>query len=101
VTACLDHGLTGHCSTGRHNGCAYAAGGACERGIWLPECYLTLPPRGGRKGDVFQRGLTDGVVAQLPEIGPLMVVRPGHVYVCGCDCHQVRTGQLELFEVAS
>lgn len=112
MTPCRDYGPTGHCTGGQHHRCAYSPGGACYGGIWLPECYLTLPPKGGRKSDAFQKGFTDGVAAVLRTdgTGPLMVIQPSHRYVCTCECHAAKpaenipdfipAGQLELFEVA-
>ena len=93
-------GPTGYCLHGRHDQCSYAPGGSTARGVWLPECYVTLPPAGGRRGDNPWRSddYLNGVCAVLPHVGPLSVVRPGHVYRCTCDCH-ARVGQLDLFEV--
>lgn len=73
-------GATHHCIVGRHHQCAYRPGGTCARGIWLPECHVTMP-----------RG---HVVAA--------VIRPSHRYHCPCDCHATApVGQLELFGAAS
>jgi hypothetical protein len=88
VRDCRGHGRTGHCLAGKHQQCPYSPGGVTERGIWTPECYITMP--GG-----WVPRFVDGQYAA--------VVKPSHVYRCPCDCHQISdaTGQLELFEAAS
>lgn len=59
--------------------------------MWQPECYVTIPKRGG-------------AVVPPTDWGYLgyhypMVVRPSHRWRCTCDCHQ--TGQIPLFGVSA
>lgn len=85
VCEVVDLGMTGWCSTDRHQHCAHRPGGSQEHGVWLPECYLTIPK--GR-----QRVCT---------LAQAAVIRPSHVYHCPCECHTADpVGQLELFGVA-
>ena len=73
----------------------------CRAESGYPSSYVTLPHNGGRKGaDPFQGRFTDGVVAQLPEVGFLQVVSPSHVYKCPCECHQ-GGDQLAMFEAVA
>lgn len=41
-------GVSQWCGIGKHGNCAHRVGGVQESGVWLPECYLTVP-QGNRR----------------------------------------------------
>ncbi len=93
-----DYGRSGWCNNGSHTKCAHAAGEPQERGVWFPECYLTMPPKRGHRGDepIPAGGLDNALV---PTGRGVMVVRPSHVWRCPCECHRggLAGQQLDLF----
>lgn len=89
VSACRT-GVSMWCETGRHGNCAHRLGGPQEDGVWFPECCVTAPVGHGGKHVVLP--------AAWPNQSYAMVVRPSHLWRCGCDCHQA--GQIPLFGMA-
>lgn len=96
-----EYGPSGYCANGAHGSCAHRAGGPVERGSWAPECYLTIPPKIGNRGNTpIPNNFESALV--IPGRGT-SVIRPSHVWHCPCACHRGElTGQqLDLFGVAS
>lgn len=92
-----EYGPTHWCVMGKHGNCNHRAGGTSARGIWMPECYVTIPPKRGHKGT---DPIPDGIEHCLVPYG-LAVIRPSHVYRCPCECHTAPApigAQLSLFE---
>ena len=77
-------GITQWCMIGKHGNCAHRVGGSQESGVWMPECYLTIP--------VGNRSMVPPAPwgCSYP-----MVVRPSHTWRCGCNCH--KASQMSLF----
>lgn len=74
--AAVDWGPTQWCGIGKHDRCDHRVGGHMERGVWLPECYVTVPASPGSSLRV------------VPPSQP-KVISPSHVYRCPCECHSV------------
>lgn len=77
-------GPTMWCKLGKHDKCAHRVGGPQQGGVWMPECYVTVPASPGSSLRVS------------PPNQP-KVISPSHVYRCPCRCHH-DGAQLNLFE---
>lgn len=85
MSNCLGFGPTQWCSVGKHDRCEHRVGGRQEHGVWIPECYVTVPA-------------SPGSTLRVSPLSQPKVISPSHVYRCPCPCgHGRNPEQGELF----